>query len=144
MMRSELKSIGRLVSVAERALARRLQRHFRKAGYSITVEQWRVLFYLWIEDGQNQKALSEKAGRHKTSISRLLTGLEKKNLVVRIIDVTSKRNNQIYLTHLGKSYKEILMPMSQETVKQAQNGILEEEIAICKKVLHQLFDNLTK
>lgn len=143
-MHSELESIGRLVSVAERAVTRRLQRHFREAGYSITVEQWRVLFYLWIEDGQTQKFLSEKVARDKTSISRLINGLERKNLVVRIVDASNKRNNQIYLTHLGKSLKEKLIPMSYETVEQAQDGIPQDKIALCKEVLHQLIDNLIK
>ncbi len=141
-MRSEINSIGRIVSVAERALTRRLQKHFRDAGFSITVEQWRVLFYLWIEDGKSQKDLSNSVSRDKTSISRLINGLEKKDLVVRTNNRKDKRNNQIFLTPKGKSLKEKMMTFAQKTVKQAQNGITPEDIILCKKVLSKINSNL--
>jgi len=141
-MKSEIDSIGRMVSITERSLTRRLQRYFRDAGFSITVEQWRVLFYLWIEDGQSQKELSNRVSRDKTSISRLINGLEKKDLVIRTNSQKDKRNNQIFLTSKGKSFKKKLMHFAQKTVNQAQKNITQEDIILCKKVLNKINVNL--
>jgi DNA-binding MarR family transcriptional regulator len=41
---------------ASTAIARRLQKKFNTANIKLTIEQWRVLYHLWKEDGKSQQA----------------------------------------------------------------------------------------
>ena len=76
------ESLGYVIGRAGRAMANRLNQNFEKAGYDVTCEQWAVLMSLWHKNGQSQKELASITCKDKTSITRLLDGLEKKNLVV--------------------------------------------------------------
>ncbi len=135
-------SLGSIVRRAERALINKLNQYFKKNGYDVTTEQYRVLISLWNKDGQNQQELAEATFKNKTSITRLINGLEKKNLVVRIPDRTDHRNKLIYLTKKGKELPKVLAGLAKKTLKQAQAGIPEDEIETCKKVLCRVIQNI--
>ena len=51
--------------MASSAIARRLQKHFRQAGLEITIEQWSVLYHLWLEDCLSQQELCNRTFRDK-------------------------------------------------------------------------------
>ena len=135
-------SLGSLVRRAERALINRLNHKFKSHGYDITTEQYRVLVNLWNIDGQNQQELAEAAHKNKTSLTRLINNLEKRNLVVRIPDKTDHRNKHVYLTPKGKKLPKELTQLAKETLREAQTGIPREAMATCKDVLRQVIRNL--
>ena len=135
-------SLGCIVRRAERMLIKKLNQHFKMNGYDVTTEQYRVLINLWNKDGQNQQELAEATFKSKTSITRLINGLEKKNLVVRIPDNVDHRNNLIYLTKKGKGLPEVLTGLAKKVLNQAQVDISEEEIEICKTVLCKVIQNI--
>ena len=136
--------LGKLVNLSGRLLASRLQQNFRLSGYDITAEQWRMLICLWIEDGQTQQQLSEKTGKDKSSITRLITNLEKRNILVRIPNHADGRSKLIYLTRKGIDYQEALAPIVQNTLKEAQENIPDEETDLCKSVLKKIIQNLRR
>jgi len=135
-------SLGSIVRRTERVLIKKLNQYFKMNGYDVTTEQYRILINLWNKDAQNQQELAEATFKSKTSITRLINGLEKKNLVVRIPDNADHRNNLIYLTKKGKELPEVLTGLAKKVLKQAQVDISEEEIETCKMVLCKVIQNI--
>jgi len=136
-------SFGTIVHWAERALINRLQQNFGAAGFDITVEQWRVLVNLWNREGQSQRELAEATHKDKTGITRILHGMERRDLVVRIPDKADQRNKLIYLTRKGRELQKALVQYTQKTLDEALGGLSEEETEACKAVLSRVIRNLT-
>lgn len=134
--------MGYIVGRAGRAMANRLNHNFEAAGYDVTCEQWGVLMNLWQKNGQSQKDLAGVTCKDKTSITRLIHGLEKRNLVVRVPDGSDGRQKLIYLTNKGKAFQQELLQLVQKTLAQAQEGIQNRDLENCKKVLRQVVSNL--
>ena len=136
------ESLGYVIGRAGRAMANRLNQNFEKAGYDVTCEQWAVLMSLWHKNGQSQKELASITCKDKTSITRLLDGLEKKNLVVRTPGKNDARQKLIYLTNQGKAFQQELLKLVKQTLAEAQKGIAARDLKICKGVLRQVARNL--
>ncbi len=119
-----------------------MNQNFKKAGYDITTEQYRVLVNLWNKDGQNQQEIAEATRKNKTSMTRILNRLEKRNLVVRVPNHLDNRNKLVYLTNTGKKIPEALANLAKQTLSEALVGISEKKIEMCKDILCEIFDNL--
>ncbi|RMH74113.1 MAG: MarR family transcriptional regulator [Gemmatimonadetes bacterium] len=134
--------LARFVWRTARAFAHHLGRSFHQAGYDVTPEQWKILRNLWEQDGQSQQQLAHCSVKDKASITRLIDGLERRNLVVRIPDQHDRRQKRIYLTHRGKELQKPLSEIVKQTQDVAQMNINEADLALCKAVLQQVYDNL--
>ncbi len=132
-----------LIKRTVRAFIRRLNRSFVAAGYDVTSEQWRMLRWLWHRDGQRQQDLADVAHKDKTSITRIIDGMEKRDLVVRIPDRLDRRQKLIYLTDKGKRLREELMQIVQRTSLGAQQGIEPEHLDVFTDVLAKIRENLS-
>ena len=126
-----------------RAFRRRLNQGFDQTGHDVTSEQWRILTCLWHQDGQRQQDLADIVHKDKTSITRIIDSMEKRDLVVRIPDGVHRRQKLIYLTNKGKRFREELMQIVQKTSLEAQEGIELELLNIFKDVLKKIHDNLS-
>lgn len=123
-------------------LKKQLNNAFADAGHDVTVEQMGLLICLWKTEGISQKALVNNVKKVKSSITRLIDNMEKRNLVVRITDKEDKRNKLIYLTYKGKALREELEVIIQQVYKEAFNGISKEHLEICKNVLINMYSNM--
>ena len=132
-----------LIKRTSKAFRWRLNHSFAKAGYDVTSEQWRVLRCLWHKDGQRQQDLADVAHKDKTSVTRIIDSMEKRDLVVRVSDRLDRRQNLIYLTNKGKRLQEELMQIVQKTSMEAQQGFTSEELDNFRKVLIRLHSNLS-
>ena len=139
--RGELYSI--ITGMASTAITRRIQKNFRMAGLDITVEQWSVLYHLWKEDGLSQQELCNRSFRDRPSITRLLHNMEKQGLVNRVLNTNDRRINHIFLTDTAKKLKENTTQVANRTLNEGLNGVTKEEIDTVRKVLQQVYDNLT-
>ncbi|WP_346236262.1 MarR family winged helix-turn-helix transcriptional regulator [Niabella insulamsoli] len=139
--KSELYSF--ITGVASTAIARRLQKKFNTAGLSLTIEQWSVLYHLWKEDGISQQDLCQATFRDKPSMTRLVDNLEKSGLVKRGPSKTDRRKNLITLTEKAKAIEAQCHHFASETVDEALSGVSNDNIEVCRKVLKQVYDNLT-
>ncbi len=135
-------ALGYLVYRASRALVNGLAKSFAAAGHDVTVAQWRVMVNLWLKDGQSQQELGQATGKEKTSITRLIHGMEKRSLVVRVPDQQDRRQNLIYLTHKGRELQSDLMSLALQNLASAQSGIAPQDLETCKEVLRQVIANL--
>ena len=136
-------SLGYIMGRAARSLGTRLNRNFIDAGYDVTCEQWSVLVNLWHRNGQSQQELAGVTCKDKTSMTRLIDGLEKRNIVVRTPDKIDRRQKHIYLTNKGKAFQQQLLKIVKKTLAEAQDKINAKDMVICKKVLGRVYDNLT-
>ncbi|MEM8898423.1 MAG: MarR family winged helix-turn-helix transcriptional regulator [Bacteroidota bacterium] len=136
------KTLGAAIGKTHKMMFKSINRRFKEAGLDLHAEHFIVLIYLWEQDGQNQQWLGEEAGKDKTSVTRAINGLEKRNMVLRVPDKQDKRHNLIYLTQLGKDLKEVIMPIMSGIIQKALTDIEEGELQTCMKVLSKVYDNL--
>lgn len=115
---------------------------FKEYGYNITKEQWLLLKILSEHCGSNQNELAMKVNRDKTTITRIISTLEKKNYITRINSKADKRIKKVYLTTQGK---EILAKTSKITLKVIHNlesNIEQEDLNEAIKVLNKIQNNI--
>jgi DNA-binding MarR family transcriptional regulator len=128
---------------ASTAIARRLQKKFNANGINLTIEQWSVLYHLWKKDGISQQELCTATFRDKPSMTRLVDNLEKQDLVQRVSDDKDRRINKIFITRTALMLQEQSMLLAEETLNEALDGVPVEQVAVCKGVLQQVYDNLS-
>jgi len=127
---------------ARRKIANRFQGIINQHGLEITVEQWMVLTILWESNGLVQQHLADTIHKDKTTITRLIDGLEKRNLIVRVPDKTDRRQKMIYLTEKGKKLEDKLLPLNLENLHYALRDIEPEHLKLCEDVLRKINNNL--
>ena len=135
-------SLGYIVGRAARSVGGLLNRNMALAGYDVTCEQWSVLFNLGKKNGQTQQDLAGLTCKDKTSMTRLIDGMEKHDLVVRIPDKQDKRQKLIYLTNKGKKLQSQLMTIVEATLEQAETGISAAQLKLCMDVLCKIYSNV--
>lgn len=70
--------------------------------YGITIEQWYILYFVYQNEGCNQKRLSEATDKDTGAMTRSLNVLENKGLIERKSSYQDKREFLIYLTDKSK------------------------------------------
>lgn len=125
-----------------------IQDLFYEQNISLTKTQWILLKKLHEKDGVPQQELAFLTGRDKTSLTRLVNTMEKKNLVARIPSKLDKRINHIFLTKNGESLFKESLPIIEKFITALQENISEEEInstiAVIKKVQENLISKSIK
>jgi MarR family transcriptional regulator, organic hydroperoxide resistance regulator len=120
-----------------------MYRRFREVGEEITPEQWAVLIRLWERDGLTQSELSESTFRDAPTMSRIVDGLESRDLLQRKPDPKDGRVRSIYLTRKGKALEATLVPIVRDLVEAMVAGIAERDLVTTRAALQQMFANLT-
>jgi len=136
------ESLGYIVRKTSLSFQNWFKRTAKSKGLDITPEQWGALCRLWEEEGQSQRELNDKLPQGITNTSRILDGLEKRQLVIRKTDPNDRRVFRIYLTKKGREIKERLIPIGKEGIEIATKGCSEREIKIVKKILNQICEKL--
>ncbi len=70
----------------------------------LSAEQVRTLFALRNREGICMGELASLATRDKTTVTRMIDGLERLSLVVRVPSETDRRQMRLYLTTAGKGF----------------------------------------
>jgi DNA-binding MarR family transcriptional regulator len=110
--------------------------------HKITVQEWRILFYLWNQDIINQQELASIAKKEKSTITRQLDSLEKKGLLCRRNSEQDKRNKLLVLSPERKEIKKHAMKISEQITNYMENDIERADLLVFKKVLIQMIRNL--
>ena len=135
-------SMGMLINSAHRAMTKRFVQNAMKSGLDISLDQWMVLGPIWQLESASQKELGEITLKDKTSITRLVDILEKKNLVVRVEDQIDHRIKRVILTNAGKQLFFDVLPVMEKTREQVRKDISDQDIETFKKVLSSIIVNL--
>jgi DNA-binding MarR family transcriptional regulator len=80
--------------------------------------------------------------RDKTSLTRLITGMEKKNLVARIPSRDDKRINLIHLTTTGEKVLNETMPELLKLMHELQAGVSESDQEAVIRAMKQIQTNI--
>ena len=115
-----------------------LQEHLSSDYLDLTKEQMIVLKKLHDKDGLNQNELAFLTLRNKSSLTRLLVKMEKKNYIIRNQCECDKRINKVYLTKLGKETFKKTRPVIKKMMDSVEKNITEQEkkqfISILQKI----------
>ena len=118
------QSLGFLINRTGRRLGHALRTVFQENGFDITPAQWGVLCFLANRDGVNQQELAEISSRDKTTLARVIKGMEKRGLIARVPDKADRRQNHLFLTREGAKLRDALVPQ----LPVSQRSELEERI----------------
>jgi DNA-binding MarR family transcriptional regulator len=132
------KSIGACFMALKRYGSRLLS----QKSFGFSLEQIIVLKILEDEEGLHLTQLAEKCERDKTTITRMINGLERRNLVVKVPSETDSRHKSIYLTRLGKEKIAELAPLAEKILKIAFGGIEPNHVKLVQDVLNRVTNNL--
>ena len=135
-------SLGMLISQVDRLCTKRFVQNSHKVGLDISQDQWMVLGPIWKNEGISQKYISEYCGKDKTSVTKIIDTLEKKNIVVRVPDQLDNRVKRVVLSNKGKELFLNVMPVIEQTRDELRSGISDKEIESLKTVLTKLYRNL--
>ncbi len=125
------------------ALRRELTRRFADADHSISPEEWAVLLVLWSKGPQSPSSLSEQTIRDRTTVTRLIDTMVRKELVVRSENPTDRRRSDISLTATGKALEPELVAVAMEMIGQATEGISQQDLEATRRTLQRVSSNLT-
>ncbi len=125
------------------AVRRRAMQVIKERGIDLTFEQIMVLMALEDEDGVSLGDLSELLDREKTTMTRMVDGLERLNLVVRIHGREDRRKRLIYLTKAGKKKIDDLQEFKPEILNESIKGINKKDLKIAEEVLDKVFRNMS-
>ncbi len=134
--------LSHLVKEANRALVRALQSRLDE--HRISPGHWQFLRILWEHDGLTQRELSEQAGVMEPTTFSALKGMELAGYVERRQMPDNRKNVYVFLTARGRALKKKLLPLAEEVNRLAVDGIAPGEVALVRRVLGALLDNLAR
>ena len=115
--------LGRTIKLLDYVLLESL----KSEDLDLTKEQMVVLKKLHDNDGLNQNELAFLTLRNKSSLTRLLSKMEKKNYIIRRQSLKDKRVNNVFLTNLGKSIFLKAKPVIKKMITDMEQTITKRE-----------------
>lgn len=131
----------KLVRVGKMTRAIATQR-FKNEKFIITPEQFTVLTAILDHDGLYQRQISALTLKDRPNITRIVNILEKMGLVTRTSDVNKRKIFKINITEKGREAYEQAMPTALELWQESVEGVSDEELQNCLKVLNKIKANL--
>ncbi|MBT8260814.1 MAG: MarR family transcriptional regulator [Flavobacteriaceae bacterium] len=130
-------SVGPWLGKTVKIIEYHLHERFKDNGIDLTKEQMVVLKKLHEQDGLSQNELAFLVLRNKSSLTRLLSKMEKKGYICRKQSKTDKRINNVFLTENGKDTFKKSKPIIKELI-----GRMEQNISNLEKI--QIIKTLKK
>lgn len=132
------ESLGCLTNLSAMAARNYLSRQLTSNGIDMTIEQFKVMVVLWKEGSSTQQNIADFVGKDKTSVTRLIAGLEKRSLIERSTACQDKRCNHVTLTPQGTALEKPTMEILKQANESLQKFFKPEELAITLRVLKQM------
>ena len=135
------KSLGYLTGLANRLLSNTLAARFQAADIDMTSEQWGAILVLLNGDATTQRQLGEQLCLEKSSVSRLLDGLERRGWIVRTRDPKDSRQKRVTPTPKVMETAEHCAVIARTVLEEAQRGMTEDEQLVCRSFLSRIIAN---
>lgn len=142
-MKLSNKPLPILIGIAHRLIQKKFCQIVDFSGFDLSIDQWMVLMPVWKQDGISQQEISDDCGKDKTSVTRIITTLENKNLLIRIKDTIDTRLNRIHLTNEGKKLFNKIKPLMLETREYIKEGMNDDDIQTTRAVLIHTIERIT-
>ena len=131
----------KLVRVGKMVLANANQK-FSKAEFPITPEQFTVLTAILDHDGLYQRQIGALTLKDRPNITRIIKILEEKEFVTKTPDINKRKIYKINITEKGKQAYDLVLPTVLEHWQNTVEGVTDEELISCLKVLNKIKINL--
>lgn len=129
-------SLGYRIRLLSQLVRRQFQSYLEPFG--LTTSHWVVLCCLWEEDGIPTSTICERLQQLGGTMTGVLDGMEKRDLIRRQRDPQDRRIWRVYLTPAGEKLKEVLPPLIWEMRDHTYGCFTPEE----RETLSQLVDRL--
>ena len=111
-------------------------------GINITPEQYLVLDILWEKQSLSQQNIADIIQKDKNSVTKIIDSLEKKNLVIRVVDKNDRRINKIELTEEGSALEKITTEVAINFMNDVVKNIDTKDLDTFVNVMRQIKNNL--
>ena len=135
------ESIGFLLAQAAKEHRGRVSDAFSDLG--IHVGQDMVLLRLWQEDGLTPSELASSLKVEPGTVSKVLSRMEKVDLVSRRSDLEDARSYKVHLTERGRALREPVESRWQEVEDRTVEDLSHEERVVLRRLLSRIRDNLS-
>lgn len=135
------QTLGFMIMHTGKLLLRSINGMFAGISKEITFEQMGILYFLSRNTGKKdmiQQDIAELMDKNKSAVLRSIDLLEQKGFVRRVPAAGDRRKNVIALTDTGKNVIEKMHEYFLEKDISLKEGISEQELAICMKVLDRI------
>ena len=121
-----------------------LTKEFKNNAIAVTVEQFSVLVMLFYQDGVSQQEISDGLGRDKTTVARVISIMERDDMVKRVMNKEDNRGKLIYLTRKGRSIQQKAVGVSGQLYIKAIGNLKESQLNAAMKVMAIMTNNLSE
>jgi MarR family transcriptional regulator, transcriptional regulator for hemolysin len=119
-----------------RALRKRI---IEQTEAKLTGEQFGLLYAIsQKEEEVIQKDMAETMGKDKSAILRMIDLLEAKKMLVRVVDKTDRRKNQIMVTKQGERVLAQYLEIEFQLTEELQQGLSQDELDMFYKVINHI------
>lgn len=136
------QSLGYLTGVVSRQLNNQLARQLHEAGIDMTAEQWGAIIILLNDGGMTQGQLGERLHLEKSTVSRLINGLEKRGWIERTQNPHDSRQRIVTPAPTALDTAERCATIARAILETAQGGMSEKEMTLFKSLLQRTITNL--
>lgn len=121
---------------------RELAQLFRDHGHDISAEEWAVLLILWKKGDQTPGEIADMTFRDRTTVTRLIDGMVKKQLVNRENDPVDRRRSILRVGAIGRALEKDLVPIARAFIAESLVGISPDDIQTTVRTLKKMTENL--
>lgn len=136
------RSLGYQTGLAGRLFNRLLTKRFRDAGIDISAEQWGVIQALHHNGAMTQSQISEKLYLEKSTVSRSISGLEKRGWVSWRRGTEDARQKLITLTPNAREVTSECTGIAKGVLEDAQAGLSPNAVDTTLEQLSGVIHNL--
>jgi len=112
------------------------------APHRLSIAMWRVMAVLASNGGLRQIDLAGLTSIDASTLSRLVSRLVRMGLVTRTRSVSSNREVDVKLSAKGSALVARLIPIARGYEAAAIAGLTREELAVLKRSLRRVYDNM--
>ena len=134
-------SIGPWIGRTMKVIDYYLHEEIKSENLDLTKEQIIILKNLFFNDGINQNELACLTFRDKSSLTRLLVKMEKKNYIKRVKSKEDKRINKVFITSTGKEMFVQTRPIIKKIMNTMEENISNKEQQIMISLLKKIQTN---
>jgi DNA-binding MarR family transcriptional regulator len=110
--------------------------------HRLSIAMWRVMAALASNGGQRQIDLADLTSIEASTLSRLVSRLVRMGLITRTRSASSNREVDIKLSAKGSALVARLIPIARGYETAAIAGLTREELAVLKRCLRRVYDNM--
>jgi len=136
------QAIGLNVNRTAFLMTEEIARRFSSNGYQLSAQDFGILFRLLKQGAMTQVEIGTLMMRDKTTITRRVDGLVKKQLVERNPDPDDRRYYRIALTAAGNRALEAMIPLVRDFQQEVFSDIPDKEKATTIQTLKCISDRL--